>query len=1249
MPLTRIRQTAIGNDSITTAKLDDTSGGLTLPGVEYVKVPVGTTAQRPGSAAAGELRFNSDLGILEQWNTNTNSWQGIDSPPIISSVSYPSPVTAADPAGGETITLTGTNFTSGSSVTVGGTAASSVTLVNSTTITFTSPAKSAGDYDVRLTGGSGLAATLTNGISYNGTPSFTTASGNVGSVEDDIAMSTINIVATETDGGAITYAITTGALPTGVSMSSAGAITGTPNVNPTGNTDFNFTVTATDDENQTNTRNFILTVVRPVYTYEITQSLTFNDGALPYIDRFPSSDGNRKVWTSSFWIKRAQTGQAHYLWSGGAYSGNDGIAAIYINTDDKIHIYYDTSGSNPAGAVSAKTLTDTTNWYHIVWAVDAANTQHKIWVNGERWDTDTSKYPPNFDYGMNKSGTVSRFGTQAWGAGNYFDGYLAEMHHIDGQYLDYTYFAEEYNGVWIPKNFDVSTTPAASYGTNGFSWAKTTAPGIYVETDGKTPFGDMTGQSGLAAAFDGNVSTTYSNSAQATGSGYVGVDLGSGNEVALTGAFVYTTQYGILGSGGSTIDLQLWGSNTSPTSASDGTMIASTGAKADFSTNQGDFRCVAGSNSTAYRYIWVRGVTNTDDFFCSEVEFFKDGPSTVGDGWNTLEGRNYGQWRESCRQDSPTNNFPTWDSRGNFGGFTYSQGSNDINTNHPGNDLGCAITMMFPSTGKWYWEEYISISDSSDARNAHYLERESASYKTAGTVSTYPDNSLGQGNYFSFSCQSTSLSGPTVNSNLNEAARTNGGGVFAFAYDADNGQVWIVKDGAIDTSTTANVTGLDTGVPRIWVVREGSGTVSGGNRLNFGNNPSMSSSTTFGTNTDSNGVGKFFYAVPSGYSALCSKNIRELLYSHTLDNGVDKGFAAKTYTGNGTNPTTLTYDMAPDLFATKNVESGYNWAVYDTVRGALDEISFSTSNAANTETVGLTSFTSTGVVVGNRANMNENTKRYTSFAWKAGGAPTATNTGGQTPTSGSVMIDGVASTDALPSADIYPKKISVSRDYGFSIVRYTGDGGSPKNIPHLINKTPSLVMVKNIDENSRRWQVWCAGNNGSNNLLLSDAAESGYSSRVAGENLTSSLFQVEDSDPNGNAFVNKSGVDYIAYLWAEVDGFCKAGYYHFNGSANGPVVNCGFRPSVVWVKRIGGGTGAWDFWSDEEEPQNPMGKQGYIHASSASSTSLDHDIDFFGNGFQIKDTSSSVNTSTGSPRYFYIAWADTPQKFSVAY
>ena len=72
MSLTRIKNTAIGDDGVTTQKLDDTTGGFTLPGTQFVRVPVGTTAQRP-SGANGYLRFNTNSGVLEQWNANTSS------------------------------------------------------------------------------------------------------------------------------------------------------------------------------------------------------------------------------------------------------------------------------------------------------------------------------------------------------------------------------------------------------------------------------------------------------------------------------------------------------------------------------------------------------------------------------------------------------------------------------------------------------------------------------------------------------------------------------------------------------------------------------------------------------------------------------------------------------------------------------------------------------------------------------------------------------------------------------------------------------------------------------------------------------------------------------------------------------------------------------------------------------------------------------------------------------------------------
>ena len=49
MPLTRIKQTAIGADSITSPKL---AHDLDFDG-QFIRVPHGTTAERPGSAVGG--------------------------------------------------------------------------------------------------------------------------------------------------------------------------------------------------------------------------------------------------------------------------------------------------------------------------------------------------------------------------------------------------------------------------------------------------------------------------------------------------------------------------------------------------------------------------------------------------------------------------------------------------------------------------------------------------------------------------------------------------------------------------------------------------------------------------------------------------------------------------------------------------------------------------------------------------------------------------------------------------------------------------------------------------------------------------------------------------------------------------------------------------------------------------------------------------------------------------------------------
>lgn len=177
--------------------------------------------------------------------------------PRISSITYVGDDTAADPAGGQTITLTGSGFGSGAAVYIGGSIASSVTRVSSTQITFTSPAKSAGSYTLNLVNTDGASASYIVGMQYSGVPAWSTTAGSLGSISSG---GSANFTVTATGDAPVTYSIVSGSLPSGLSLNSAsGAITGTaPSV--ANETTYNFTIRATDAENQDTDRNFSVAI-----------------------------------------------------------------------------------------------------------------------------------------------------------------------------------------------------------------------------------------------------------------------------------------------------------------------------------------------------------------------------------------------------------------------------------------------------------------------------------------------------------------------------------------------------------------------------------------------------------------------------------------------------------------------------------------------------------------------------------------------------------------------------------------------------------------------------------------------------------------------------------------------------------------------------------------------------------------------------------------------------------------------------
>lgn len=255
--------------------------GLNIDGTAFLRIPVGTTNQRPTTASAGYVRFNTTMSKMEVYNGATWSAVGAAAPEV-TSIAIAGGLSVFVPTGGETVTVTGTNFTATPSVVLIAAdgseyQATSETFVSSTSFTFVTPNVSAdgpGQYDLKVTNDDGGTVTKEDFITSSGVPAWQSpaAGATIVNEYEGVTITNVTLSATDSDGGAVTYAVTTGSLPSGISLnSSTGVISGTlPAVSADTNT--NFTVTATDNENQTSTRSFTITTKN---SYEMTGSALF--------------------------------------------------------------------------------------------------------------------------------------------------------------------------------------------------------------------------------------------------------------------------------------------------------------------------------------------------------------------------------------------------------------------------------------------------------------------------------------------------------------------------------------------------------------------------------------------------------------------------------------------------------------------------------------------------------------------------------------------------------------------------------------------------------------------------------------------------------------------------------------------------------------------------------------------------------------------------------------------------------------
>ena len=201
--------------------------------------------------------------------------------------------------------------------------------------------------------------------------------------------------------------------------------------------------------------------------YNLTDSVRFRSSASAYLTRTPSTSGNRKTWTWSCWTKRgSKLAGTNMIFS----AGNATSDRFWFSFDanDKIVIRHTVSSTNTDLTTNA-VFRDPSAWYHIVLVFDTtqatSSNRVKLYVNGVQQSLTGSYVAQNLDTYVNDSTKTHAIGTDAWTLGTLdYDGYMTEIHFVDGQALDPTDFGEtdETSGVWKPKRY------TGTYGTNGF-------------------------------------------------------------------------------------------------------------------------------------------------------------------------------------------------------------------------------------------------------------------------------------------------------------------------------------------------------------------------------------------------------------------------------------------------------------------------------------------------------------------------------------------------------------------------------------------------------------------------------------------------------------------------------------------------------------------------------------------------------------------------------------------------------------
>jgi len=325
-------------------------------------------------------------------------------------------------------------------------------------------------------------------------------------------------------------------------------------------------------------------------------------------------------------------------------------------------------------------------------------------------------------------------------------------------------------------------------------------------------------------------------------------------------------------------------------------------------------------------------------------------------------------------------------------------------------------------------------------------------------------------------------------------------------------------------------------------------------------------------------------------------------------------FQTAIWTGNATNRT-IDLDsnstMQPDFSWVKSRSNTYEHYLENSSSGTDKYIRSNSSAAQQTGTI--VTYNSTGFGIGSGAENNQSSTTNVGWFWKGNGGTRSTFTESGNNPGGGYQVNTTA---------------------GFSIVDYTGTGGAG-TVSHGLSAVPKFIMVKRTS-GTADWNVYHAGNTSApetDYLVLNSTASTSDNTRWNDTAPTTSVFSVGTDDA-----VNGDAETYLAFVFAEKQGYSKFGKYTGNGNVNGPFVYTGFKPAFVLVKSIDA-VHNWHILDNKRDPENVVDK--YLNPDNTAAEATFTFGDFLSNGFKWRSSSGTSFNESGTS-YIYMAFAESP-------